>query len=305
LQEKSIAGVVGRFAPSPTGELHFGSLLAALGSYLDARSRNGEWLVRIENIDPPREVDGAGLRQIETLARHGLESDRDVVWQIDSTARHEQAIAALVDRGLAFHCGCTRADLPESGRYPGTCRRDLPTGRSARSIRLLVDEQSVNFDDAIQGHCVQCPATECGDFVIRRADGLIAYQLAVVVDDASAGVTDVVRGSDLIESTARQILVYRALGLDPPRYGHLPLVVDESGRKLSKSESDDPIRHGAPDGNLRRALNCLGHPPPSDLKTIEELLEWGVANWRVGKVPRGPCPIPDAPRRKTPIGGII
>ena len=293
LQARSNPGVTGRFAPSPTGELHFGSLLAALGSFLNARSRNGEWLVRIENIDPPREIAGAGQAQIEALARHGMESDRDVVWQIDSMPVHERVIEGLLERGLAFPCGCTRADLPDSGVYPGTCRTGLPRGRRARAIRLRVDDQNVAFDDAVQGPCLRSPATECGDFVIRRADGLIAYQLAVVVDDASAGVTEVIRGSDLIESTARQILVYRALGLEPPRYGHLPLVIDSSGRKLSKSERDDPIRHGMPASNLQRALRCLGHSPPPGLTSVDALLAWATEHWSIDRVPRGPCTIPD------------
>jgi glutamyl-Q tRNA(Asp) synthetase len=294
LQAPSSRQVVGRFAPSPTGELHFGSLLAAVGSFLNARSQNGEWLIRIENIDPPREVAGAGRDQIDTLARHGLESDRDPVWQIESTKRHDEVIQALLQQGLAFHCGCTRADLPDSGVYPGTCRDGLPAGRPARSVRLLVDGPGpVEFVDAIQGPCRQNPARDCGDFVIRRADGLIAYQLAVVVDDALAGVSEVIRGSDLIESTGRQMLVYRALGLPPPRYGHLPLVVDAAGRKLSKSAQDSPIRHGPPAENLRRALACLGHPPPADLDEVTALLDWGIEHWRIENVPRGPCAIPD------------
>jgi len=292
LQARSTPGVTGRFAPSPTGALHFGSLLAALGSFLNARAQNGEWLVRIENIDPPREVPGAGLGQIEALARHGLTSDRDIVWQMDSTRLHERVIDELVAGGLAFPCACTRADLPDSGIYPGTCRRGLPEDRRPRSIRLQVEEGSVNFEDAIQGPCLQSPAQECGDFVVRRADGLIAYQLAVVVDDAIAGVTEVIRGCDLIESTGRQMLVYRALGLPSPRYGHLPLIVDESGRKLSKSDRDDPIRHGPPERNLRRALQCLGHPPPPGLLTVDDLLSWAVEHWSLDKVPPGPCVTP-------------
>ena len=290
MQARSTGAVVGRFAPSPTGELHFGSLLAALGSFLSARAQNGEWLVRIENIDPPREVAGAGRRQLETLAEHGLESDRPPVWQIESTPRHEAAIQGLLDRGLAFHCGCTRADLPASGIYPGTCREGLPPGRRPRSIRLRVEADSdVEFLDAVQGRCRQSPGRESGDFVIRRADGLVAYQLAVVVDDILAGVTEVIRGSDLIESTSRQILVYRALGLAPPRYGHLPLVIDNSGRKLSKSDGDDPVAAGRPAHTLRRALGCLGHPPPADLDRVAPLLDWGIEHWQEATVPRGPC----------------
>jgi len=295
LQVKSSSKPIGRFAPSPTGDLHFGSLVAALGSFLNIRSRGGEWLVRVENIDPPREVEGAGLRQIETLEQHGLISDREVVWQIDSTGLHKQAIDYLLKEKQAFHCACTRAELPPNGVYPGTCRQGLPAGKSARSIRLRVNSDSVEFDDAIQGHCVQLPANNCGDFVIRRADGLIAYQLAVVVDDIKAGVTEVVRGFDLIESTGRQILVYRALGLTPPSYGHLPLITNDAGRKLSKSDNDDPIQNGRPEDNIRLALACLGHPPPTSVATIAELLDWALTHWRIDQVPNGPLAWPNQP----------
>jgi len=288
LQDKPGGRAVGRFAPSPTGDLHFGSLVAAVGSYLNVRSRGGEWLVRIENIDPPREVPGAGHRQIEALERHGLVSDRPVGWQIESTPAHQQALDALLRQGLAFECGCSRAELLPDGVYPGTCRDGLPAGRTARSVRLRVESGPIEFDDGIQGHCIQDPASETGDFVIRRADGLIAYQLAVVVDDALAGVTEVVRGADLIDSTARQILVYRALGLEPPRYAHLPLIIDASGRKLSKSEQDDPIRTDRPEQNLSRALELLGHPPPQGLGGVDALLAWACASWSPARVPRGP-----------------
>lgn len=282
---------MGRFAPSPTGDLHFGSLVAALGSYLSARAQGGEWLLRIENIDPPREVAGAGLAQIETLARHGLESDRPASWQIDSITHFEAALAALLEQGKAFPCACTRADLEPGGRYPGTCRDGLPAGRQARSVRLRVESGSVSFDDPIQGPQQARPGDESGDFVIRRADGLFAYQLAVVVDDHLSGVTEIVRGADLIDSTARQILVYRALGWTPPIYAHLPLITDPSGRKLSKSEADDPLRRDCPADNLARALRLLGHGPPDSLRRVPDLLDWGIANWSLARVPRGPVAI--------------
>jgi glutamyl-Q tRNA(Asp) synthetase len=269
--------------------LHFGSLIAALGSYLNVKSQGGEWLVRIENIDPPREVHGAGRRQIEALERHGLVSDRPVCWQIESTPIHQQALDDLVRRGFAFECGCSRADLPPDGVYPGTCRDGLAPGRVARSARLRVEPGPIEFDDGIQGHCIQNPAAETGDFVIRRADGLIAYQLAVVVDDALAGVTEVVRGADLIDSTARQILVYRALGLEIPRYAHLPLITDAAGRKLSKSDQDDPIHRHRPEANLVQALDLLGQSPPPGLGGVDDILAWAGANWSLAKVPAGPC----------------
>ncbi|MEN1729470.1 MAG: tRNA glutamyl-Q(34) synthetase GluQRS [Pseudomonadota bacterium] len=282
---------VGRFAPSPTGDLHFGSLVAALGSYLNVRSQGGEWLVRIENIDPPREVSGAGQRQIEALERHGLFSDRDVAWQLDSTRQHRAALAQLIEAGRAFPCSCTRSDLPPDGVYPGTCRDGIPKERQARSVRLRVADTVIGFNDGIQGAREQNLATECGDFVIGRADGLIAYQLAVVVDDALAGVSEVVRGMDLIDSTARQIAVYRALGLEPPRYAHLPLITDSKGRKLSKSEQDDPVRVQSPVSNLKIALHSLGHTAPSQISKTQDLLEWAIASWDLSRVPQGPSPM--------------
>lgn len=279
---------VGRFAPSPTGDLHFGSLVAATGSFLQARASGGIWLVRIEDLDPPREVSGAAERQLATLARFGLVSDLPVERQSTFRARHERVIAGLLEAGRAFHCGCSRSDLPDTGIYPGTCRAGLGEGRRRRSIRFAVDSDPVHFRDGIQGPISQTPASQCGDFVVRRADGLIAYQLAVVVDDAAAGVTEVVRGSDLIESTGRQILLQHALNLPRPAYIHLPLVVDRSGRKLSKSDNDDPVHRYPPDIALRLALAALGHEPPAGICALDALWAWGLDNWKLERVPRGP-----------------
>ena len=278
---------IGRFAPSPTGDLHFGSLVAALGSYLQARANDGQWLVRIENIDPPREVAGAARRQLKTLAEHGLISDQPVRWQADSRPDHLAALERLIDSGKAFHCACTRSDLPTDGIYPGTCRNGLPSGKAPRSVRLRAGEETISFQDGVQGRCGQTPARQTGDFVIRRADGLVAYQLAVVVDDAMAGVTEVVRGADLIESTGRQIMVYQALELPLPDYLHLPLIVDADGRKLSKSEGDDPVHRQPPAANIREALEVLGHSPPAGRNTIDELLAWAIQHWKSSNIPRG------------------
>lgn len=287
----------GRFAPSPTGELHFGSLVAAVGSCLNARARGGQWLVRIEDIDPPREVPGAARSQIATLRRFGLIPDQPVIYQSRLRARHDAALEQLLGQGNAFHCGCSRSDLPPDGVYPGTCREGLPPGRSARSVRLRVSGQAVDFLDPIQGPCRQNPATEFGDFVIRRADGLIAYQLAVVVDDAASGITEVVRGADLIDSTGRQLEVYRALGLTPPSHAHLPLVVDEQGRKLSKSDGDDPIRSHPPATALRLALRALGHEPPAGARSLESLWNAALEDWDIRQVPTGPVCIGVHPDR--------
>lgn len=281
----------GRFAPSPTGELHFGSLVAAVGSYLQARASDGEWTIRIEDLDPPREVPGAADRQVETLAAFGLLSDLPVQRQSRFSARHHAALDRLVQAGLAFPCACTRKDLPPDGVYPGTCRAGIAAGKSARSIRFRVTPGCVRFTDALLGPQEQTPALECGDFVIRRADGLVAYQLAVVVDDAAAGITQVVRGADLLDSTGRQILLAQALSLTPPGYLHLPLVVDATGRKLSKSQRDDPVRRHPPATALRLALRALGHEPPAGTRSVTAQLAWARAEWNIAALPQGPVAI--------------
>ncbi|MCH8478378.1 MAG: tRNA glutamyl-Q(34) synthetase GluQRS [Wenzhouxiangella sp.] len=281
----------GRFAPSPTGELHFGSLVAALGSFLQARSRGGRWLVRIEDIDPPREVPGAAASQLKTLAEFGLTSDEPVLYQSQLGKGHLQALTALLQSGQAYHCACSRRELPDSGIYPGTCRNGLPTGRRARSVRARAKHQDISFIDGIQGPQSQNPGLQSGDFVIRRADGLIAYQLAVVVDDANAGITEVVRGADLIESTARQIQLYRYLGWPVPAYAHLPLIVDDNGEKLSKSSGSDPIRRYRHIIALRLALRALGHEPPAGHKSLDSILTWAQRRWQLERVPVGPSAI--------------
>ena len=287
---------IGRFAPSPTGQLHFGSLVAAVGSWLQARARGGQWLIRIEDIDPPRAVPGAAEQQVETLARFGLQSDGAVQYQSRFDARHQAALNVLLESGQAYHCGCSRRDLPPGGVYPGTCRNGIPEGRSPRSIRLRTDRaEPLIFHDLVQGEIREHPGSQTGDFVIRRADGLIAYQLAVVVDDHAAGITEVVRGADLLESTARQIHVYHCLGWNPPRWMHLPLIVDERGRKLSKSEHDDPVDCQPAPEALRLALRALGHEPPAATGSVASMLEWALPNWSIDNIPRGPVAVGEFP----------
>lgn len=281
----------GRFAPSPTGPLHFGSLVAAAGSYLQAHSRGGSWHVRIEDIDPPREVPGAARAQLETLKKFGLTSQHPVIYQRANSRRHLDAVGRLVGTGRAFHCGCTRSDLPESGVYPGTCRGGLGTGRSARSIRFLTEPGPVAFIDRIQGPVSQDLSVEIGDFIIRRADGLIAYQLAVVADDAAEGITEVVRGADLLDSTPRQIALYRALNLPVPAWMHLPLIVDERGEKLSKSLAADPVNRLKPAAGLRLALRALGHEPPGSARSLDAIWRWARSHWHADAVPAGPCAV--------------
>lgn len=278
----------GRFAPSPTGPLHFGSMLAAVGSYLQAKSRGGQWLIRIEDIDPPREVPGAARKQLETLARFGLCPDQPPLFQSTRGASHQAALARLLASGHAFPCGCSRRDLPPSGVYPGTCRNGLAPGRSPRSIRFRIDDQAERFVDQIHGERQIDLQRECGDFVIRRADGLIAYQLAVVVDDLGTGITEVVRGTDLLDSSARQQALYRALEATPPEWVHLPLVVDRHGAKLSKSGGSDPVSSGRPSATLRLLLQALGHRPPAGTRSLEALWRWALTNWELRRVPCEP-----------------
>lgn len=280
---------IGRFAPSPTGALHFGSLVAAVGSYLRARSRGGLWLLRIEDLDPPREVPGAAREQVATLAAFGLQPDGPVTYQSRFARRHLAALEKLLDSGAAFWCGCSRRDLPSDGIYPGTCRQSLPPGRQPRSVRMRTDNAEVEcFSDAVQGEYCDHPGRAGGDFIIRRGDGLIAYQLAVVVDDAAAGISEVVRGADLIDSTPRQLLVYRRLGLRPPEWMHLPVVTDENGRKLSKSDDDDPVFARPHREALRLALRALGHEPPAGARLLETQMDWALANFDIARIPRGP-----------------
>ncbi len=282
---------IGRFAPSPTGKLHFGSLVSAVGSYLQVRRAGGLWLIRIEDLDPPRERAGAAAAQLTTLARFGLLSDRPVQRQSRLRPRHDAAMRQLLRRQLAFHCACSRRDLPASGVYPGTCRRKPADGRPARSVRFRVEPGQVRFVDLLRGPQNQVPAEQCGDFIILRADGLIAYQLAVVVDDGASGVTEVVRGSDLLDSTGRQILLQEALGLPRPAYLHLPLIVDDQGRKLSKSRADDPVERYCLREALRLALRALGHEPPAGVQSLESQWRWALKEWSIERIPTGPIAI--------------
>lgn len=250
----------GRFAPSPTGDLHAGSLLAAFGSWLLARAAGGQWWLRIEDLDPPRQVPGAAGRQLHALDAMGLRPDAPVQWQSRRGALYQQAVERLLDEGRAFVCHCSRADVAAAGGLHRRCAAGAR--RRQPSIRLRVAEGTrCGFIDAVQGPQSQDVASAVGDFVLRRADGLWAYQLGVVVDDAAQEITDVVRGADLLDSTPRQILLQRALGVPTPRYAHLPLVLDPHGRKLSKSCRDHPVDPADPLPALRRAWVSLGQDP--------------------------------------------
>ncbi|WP_222564159.1 tRNA glutamyl-Q(34) synthetase GluQRS [Novilysobacter antarcticus] len=280
----------GRFAPSPTGPLHAGSLLSALGSWLLARSAGGQWLVRIEDVDRTREVAGAAAAQLSALHAFGLHPDAPVVHQSQRGPRYQQALQKLLDAGLAFECHCSRGQLAAVG---GIHRRCLArSNRRDPAIRFRVaDNSRISFTDRIRGTVQQDVDREVGDFVIRRSDGCWAYQLAVVVDDAAQGITEVVRGADLIGSTARQILLQRGLGLPTPRYAHLPVLLDAAGKKLSKSERAHPLDPSDPVPALRSAWRMLGQDLAclGDAADVETLLDRAVANFEPGRIPAQPA----------------
>ncbi|WP_083917556.1 tRNA glutamyl-Q(34) synthetase GluQRS [Uliginosibacterium gangwonense] len=289
------APCIGRFAPSPTGPLHFGSLVAALGSCLEARHQGGQWLLRIEDVDAPRTIPGATdaiLHQLEAL---GFCWDGEVVYQSQRLALYQQALDQLIASRKAFPCACTRRELADSTlapdgsrRYPGTCRDGLRPEQQARAWRLRTEPGLITWEDAIQGVQQEDVFRDVGDFVLLRADGQYAYQLAVVVDDALQGVTHVVRGADLLGSTARQIFLHKALGLAVPAYTHLPVATNAAGEKLSKQTLAQAVDTQAPVSSLYMALCFLGQHPPADLAqaSLPDIWAWSHTNWSQIKVPR-------------------
>jgi glutamyl-Q tRNA(Asp) synthetase len=274
----------GRFAPSPTGKLHFGSLISALASFLDARSQDGRWLVRIEDIDPPREVEGSATSILHDLGHLGLDCDDQVLFQSDRLGAYQPIVERLLEEGKAFWCGCTRKDLPMTGIYPGTCKNGLGHGKTRRTVRLKVTNEPIHFVDLIQGDSKDILSQSIGDFVILRADGLPAYQLAVVVDDAFQGVTSIVRGMDLYSSTSRQIYLQEQLGFPTPRYAHHPLAIKGGGQKLGKRFGSVPVSRLANDEVIFHALDFLGQSPPRGLPA-PELLSWAKDNWQLSQIP--------------------
>ncbi len=248
----------GRFAPSPSGPLHNGSLIAAMASFLDARAHRGAWLLRIEDIDGPRVVPGADRIIMRQLRALGMQWDEEPVWQSRRSHLYRQAFNSLKERGLAYGCACTRQELPPDGRYPGTCSQGLPPGRQARAWRLRVPRGIEHFHDRWHGPQRQDVAAVTGDFIIKRADGLWAYQMVVVVDDGDQRITDIVRGSDLLDSTPRQRVLARALGIPYPRTMHVPLLCDENGRKLSKQNHAAAMDLTQPLSTLNKAWQALG-----------------------------------------------
>lgn len=279
--------VIGRFAPSPSGPLHFGSLVAALGSYLSAKSQGGQWLVRMEDIDPPREQAGAADTILRQLTAFSLQWDGTVLYQSTRSGRYDEVLQQLQQRGLLYGCDCSRRQLQENGgRCSNACRqRGLPL-QDGVAWRLIAGTEPLPFDDAVFGHC-RFPDTEQDDVVLKRRDGLYAYQLAVVVDDIDQGVTEIVRGADLLDATPRQLYLWRLLGAPPPRWAHLPLMVQADGRKLSKQNYAPAISGSDALTLLREALAVLGQPRPL-ADNIPALLAEAIGQWQLANVPRGP-----------------
>jgi glutamyl-Q tRNA(Asp) synthetase len=290
----------GRFAPSPTGPLHLGSLIAAAASYLEAKTHAGQWLVRMEDLDKPREMPGVADDILHTLEIFGFEWDGEIMYQSRRQPVYESALLSLREEGLVYPCACSRKEIADSASsnpalqgldgliYPGTCKPGLPEGKTPRAWRIRTDDTVIDFNDAIQGHFSHDLSRMVGDFVLKRADGIFAYQLAVVVDDAAQGITHVVRGADLLDSTSRQIHLQRLLGYPIPAYAHVPAATNARGEKLSKQTMAPALDKQAPQKDLWQALHFLGQNPPAELQwsPIEELWQWAKSQWRLANIPR-------------------
>lgn len=278
----------GRFAPTPSGYLHFGSLLAAVASYLDAIHHQGRWLVRLEDLDTPRNIPGAGEHILHTLRTYGMHWHGEVLSQSDRLPRYQRIIDQWLDSGQAYYCDCPRREIiANNGIYPGTCReRQLPAAAD-HAVRLKVTDQPLSFVDRLQGVITQNILQASGDFIIRRRDGIIAYQLAVVVDDIDQGVTDIVRGADLLDSTPRQLWLYQLLDHPAPRYLHVPLIMRPDGEKLSKRLGSTPLEADQAAATLHRALCILTPDIPTELASapVAEQLAWAVRHWQPDRLP--------------------
>ena len=277
----------GRFAPSPTGPLHLGSLIAAVASYLDARHHRGRWSVRMEDLDPPREEAGAADRILTSLERHGLIGDDAVLFQRHRADAYHAALQQLEGAGHLFSCACTRAALGPSGACNGTCRQHRPDNGTLCATRVRVPPKTcIEFTDTLQGVQSEALGAETPDFILQRKDTLIAYQLAVVVDDAFQGITHVVRGSDLMASTPRQIFLQQRLGLSRPAYTHVPVITTPQGQKFSKQNKSSPLDDDRAGCNLRLALRFLGQPsPPARLRHPIDLLAHAAQAWTRNAIP--------------------
>jgi len=284
----------GRFAPSPTGPLHFGSLLAAASSYAQARHQQGQWLVRIEDVDLPRCDTSSTTQILKALETYGMHWDEDIIYQSQRNSFYQDALDKLAAQGDTYDCACTRKEINESaestvtmGIYPGTCRNGLAKGKTARSIRMRTDDNEIVFVDKVQAPLSQHLLKDVGDFIIKRADNLFAYQLAVVVDDEAQAITEIVRGSDMLDSTPRQLFLQQRLGYSTPDYIHIPLAVNNKGQKLSKQNMAPAINLVDPRPTLINALEFLNQQPPADLRdtSIDDIWQWVADNWSVKNIP--------------------
>ncbi|MEN0035738.1 MAG: tRNA glutamyl-Q(34) synthetase GluQRS [Cellvibrio sp.] len=290
IHSTEISGYIGRFAPSPSGPLHFGSLVSALASYLDAKANDGQWLVRMEDLDPPREQPGAASLILHSLEDHGLHWDGEVIYQSQRHHAYQQCLDALLNAGFAYPCACSRQALTSMGGiYNGHCRTHQPAIDQICSLRLKlydlpdrITSDEIQFDDVIQGVQIQNLRTGAGDQILKRRDGFFAYQLAVVVDDIAQGITHIIRGSDLLEVTGRQLFLFDLLSAPLPQFGHVPLAMQANGQKLSKQNHAKAIDGKLASRNLWRGLEFLGQNPPAALadSSTTELLDWGLHHWQ-------------------------
>ena len=287
---------IGRFAPSPTGPLHFGSLVAAVASYCDARKNNGKWLLRMEDLDKPRTVKGAADTILHQLESFGFEWDGPVLYQSQRDSFYSEALESLKARQLVYPCTCTRKEIADSSThigiegviYPRTCLQQPIKPHAAIAWRIKTDDNNISFEDAVQGKISQTLNADIGDFILKRADGLFAYQLAVVVDDAVQDITNIVRGADLLDSTPRQIYLQRLLNYPSPSYMHIPVACNASGEKLSKQTLATAVNTSMSSLNLVQALHFLGQAPPPALMTenIKAIWGWALANWQPSNIPK-------------------
>ena len=286
---------IGRFAPSPTGPLHFGSLLAAVASYCDARFNQGRWLLRLEDVDRPREIAGAAQTILQQLTAFGFEWDGDIWHQSLRNSDYEAALKTLQNQQLIYPCTCTRKEIADSSNivgidgfvYPKTCLNHAIKPNTACALRVRVDESEITFQDIIQGKITHKLQNQVGDFVVKRADGYFTYQLAVVVDDAAQGVTHVVRGADLLNSTPRQIYLQQRLNLPSPHYAHIPIARSSAGEKLSKQTLARAIDVKQANQQIWQALQFLGQQPPAILQyaSLQEVWQWAIKHWKIQAVP--------------------
>lgn len=278
----------GRFAPSPTGPVHFGTLVAAVGSYLQAKKNKGDWLIRIEDVDTTRAIKGADTDILNTLESFGFEWDDEIVYQSQQTELYETALDLLTSQALTFPCLCSRKQLAGQDIYPGTCRSRRYPKKKPHAIRLIAQETSIEFNDFVMGKQSQNIRQQCGDFVIRRGDGLFAYQLAVVVDDAIQNITEIVRGADMLDCTPRQIYLQQQLNYRTPDYCHLPLAIDATGNKISKSEGAAKVDVRQKEKLLVKTLAFLGQKPPGDLSlsSSNDIWQWAIKHWQVEQIPQ-------------------